>query len=105
MKPETESSAPGFLYPPVLRPRPLPSKVSCSVSMCVCPDNSFPSVRREPLSGPGSGPLSDTSLRVFFKKKGKESGNIWFRMKAQTDDQYFCRGPENKKSRTILGKV
>ena len=34
---------------------PFPNKISCYVSACVSPDNSFPSVRQEPSFGPWKG--------------------------------------------------
>ena len=50
-----QSSSPGFPYPPVLRPAPLPNKVSCFVCMCVSLDNSFLSVRQKPTLEPWKG--------------------------------------------------
>ena len=50
-----QSSSPGFPYPPVLHPAPLPNKVSCFVCMCVSSDNSFLSVRQKPTLEPWKG--------------------------------------------------
>jgi hypothetical protein len=92
MKLETENSSPGFLYLPLFARGPFPKFLA--LSACVSP----PTIHFHVLDTfkPWKWSLFGASLRVFFKKKGKESGNIWFRMKAQTDDHYLCRGPENK---------
>ena len=50
-----QSGSPGLLTLTLSSWAPLPNEVSCFVSMCVSQDNSFPSVRQEPILRPWKG--------------------------------------------------
>ena len=62
LRAQWKGSSPGFPHPAALRPAPLVNKVFCFVSTCVSSDNSFPSVRQEPCTGPEGVPLPATVL-------------------------------------------
>ena len=56
-----QSSSPGFPHLLLSAQAPLPYKVSCFVSTCISSDNSFSSIRQEPILGPWKGvPLPAT---------------------------------------------
>ena len=57
-KPRGRAVLPGSLTLLLYAWVPFPSKTSCFFSTCVSSDNSFPSVRRDPLSSLGRGPPS-----------------------------------------------
>ena len=68
-----QSSSPGFPHLLLSAQAPLPYKVSCFVSTCISSDNSFSSIRQEPILGPWKGvplpqsrPLNNTS-HYFLK--------------------------------------
>ena len=61
---------------------PFPNKMSCFVSTCVSLDNSFPSVRQEPVLGPwkGSPFLQQFQYESIQPRRHSARGRLWGRV-------------------------